>query len=291
MGYLRDSMIAAAALLLAGSPAFSQLSQQRIDEVRRQRMAERAQQRDRDQNADRDRAARARVTTAERMNRIIPTVNLQKMPARGAFQWWARRTGASLVINWQQMRRAGVDPQTPITLRLQTAPAEPVLRMIMQQASRGQTELIYETTRWYVRVMTRRAANQRTVLRLYDVRDLIMDVPNFTNAPDFDLRSALGSSAGSGSGAGTGVGGGDNQGGLFGDQQDDDERDEPGQSEKARANGLIDLIATTVEPTVWRRNGGQHASIRYFRGMLVVNAPRYVHRQIGIPVQYTQPGR
>ncbi len=36
----------------------------------------------------------------------------------------------------------------------------------------------------------------------------------------------------------------------------------------------------TVEPEVWRENGGT-ASIRYFRGRLIITAPRSVHEQIG----------
>jgi len=281
-----------AGLLMASpGPAFGQGISDRIDEVRRQRMAEQQQQRAQQDAATNttNAAAQPRRTMAERMRVVIPDVELEGMPARQAFQWWARRTGAGLVINWRQMQRAGVNPDTPINLDLKSAPATPVLRMIMQQAGQGRVQLVYETTPWYVRVMSKQAANRRTVLRLYDVRDLMMTVPNFSNAPNFDLRNALrGNQGGNRGGGGSNFGGGNQGGGLFGDEQDNDE-EEPGQSEQARANDLIQVVTTTVEPTVWRRNGGQHASISYFRGMLVVNAPVYVHRQIGIPVQRTQP--
>jgi len=42
-------------------------------------------------------------------------------------------------------------------------------------------------------------------------------------------------------------------------------------------------IRETIEPEIWQQLGGQHASIKFFNGRLIVKAPRYVHEQIGIP--------
>ena len=43
-----------------------------------------------------------------------------------------------------------------------------------------------------------------------------------------------------------------------------------------RATEIIKLITDTVKPELWQVNGGT-ATINYFRGMLIVNAPRSVH--------------
>lgn len=50
-----------------------------------------------------------------------------------------------------------------------------------------------------------------------------------------------------------------------------------------KAQELIDLIMETVYPDIWLENGGK-ATIRFFKGNLVVTAPRSVHEAIGGPL-------
>ena len=48
-----------------------------------------------------------------------------------------------------------------------------------------------------------------------------------------------------------------------------------------RVDSLIELVTETVEPDAWQRNGGQWATMKYRDGALIVNAPPFIHRQIG----------
>jgi len=296
-------------LVLTATAAWGQSLEDRVDRVRRERLGQpvsfeprRAQPTQTEaaapQPAGRARASTpqrgaapqaastaGRATTQQRMRRIINQVRLDEVTAREAFQWWADQIGAGLVINWQQMQDAGITPDTPITLSLRQAPARAVLQLIMKQATRGTTRLVHETTPWYVEVKPRRIANRDTELRFYDVRDLLMDVPTFSNAPEFDLRSALESRTG-----GSGGGGSSSSEGIFGDEADEED-DEQATTKRGRAERLADLVANTVEPDIWRRNGGEFASIRYFRGMLLIRAPEYAHRQIGLPMRQPRLGR
>lgn len=57
---------------------------------------------------------------------------------------------------------------------------------------------------------------------VYDIRDLLVQVPNFKNAPGFDLNDAL-----AGPVENSGGSGGGGQGGLFGDDSDSDEASGP----------------------------------------------------------------
>ncbi len=125
--------------------------------------------------------------------------------------------------------------------------------------------------------MTKRQANMRPVLRVYDVSDMVMRIPNFTNAPRLDLNEAL-SNTNSGGSGGTGGGGGSS--GLF---TDEDETEEDVPTKQENGEDLADLIRNTIEPEIWQANGGAYASVRYYDGRLIVNAPMYVHQQIGIP--------
>jgi hypothetical protein len=271
---LTVTLTAAIALMLApAGPVLGQSLQDRIDHLRHQRLAE---QNDRARQNDRTaQTTQRRLTTRQRMRQIIRRVELDQVPARNALQWWSEQTGLALVVNWPALQDAGLSADTPIQLRLRFAPARDALRLILKQLARGQAQLIQNVTPWYVEIITRRQANRRPQLHLYDVRDLLMQIPNFNNAPQFDLRNALEGRSRDDRGQ--------SDDGLFGDDENDDQR--VGKSKAQRAEELVTLITETVEPDLWKRNGGRHASIRYFRGMLIVNAPHYVHKQIGTPTR------
>lgn len=219
----------------------------------------------------------------QKLSVIIDDVLFVQTPARDVFNWWASRVDVPMVIDWDGMALEGINPEQGITLDLKTVPAKILLDVMMRQAS-PDVELIYEVTPWYVQVMTKRQANRYPVLRVYDVSDIVMRVPNFTNAPSFDLNEALSNTSSGGSGnSGSGGGGGGSSGsGLFSDDnEDNDADDEPTKAE--RGESIARLIRETIEPDVWQENGGAYASARFYDGRLIVNAPMYVHRQIGMP--------
>jgi hypothetical protein len=138
--------------------------------------------------------------------------------------------------------------------------------------------------------MTRNQAVRKPVVKVYDIRDLLFEVPNFDNAPDFDLNSALDNTSSGGSGTGTGrssgssSGGGSSGGGgtIFDTEDDNNERDRRATKEE-RTEDLVQLIRETIEPDIWQAHGGQLCSIKDFDGRLIVNAPMFVHRQLGMP--------
>jgi hypothetical protein len=222
--------------------------------------------------------ARRRTPSPSPLHQTIAEVTLSQLPAREAFAWWQEQTGISLLMDWQVLAQTGVDPQTRIELKLDNISALQVLKLMMRQLG-TQSRLVYEVTPWYVQVQTRAQANRQSVLKMYDVRSLLMEVPNFTDAPRFDLRSALESRVGRG---GSGGGSGSGEGGLFGDEAEQAQR-EPARTERQRGERLIQIITRTIEPDIWQRNGGRSGRIDYHRGLLLVHAPRYVHRQIGVP--------
>ena len=216
------------------------------------------------------------IDVAGALNLLIERVRMNQMPAQDAFQWWAKRTGVPLVIDWRAMERNAVAPDAPITLELDAVPAEQCLRILMQQAS-PDVELIHQVTPWYVQVMTKREANRHTVVRIYDVGDLVMPIPNFSNAPEFRLDRIIEEAQSDGE---------YNSGSLF-DEGDSDQREADRDAQAAtrdeQGESLADLVRETVEPGIWQEAGGGIASVRYFDNRLIVRAPLYVHQQIGQP--------
>ena len=113
------------------------------------------------------------------------------------------------------------------------------------------------------------AAELAERLQIYDINDLIFVIPNFTDVPQLDLDAALQQSGGGGGG-----GGGR---GVF--QVTDDAEVELNSEE--RAQEIIAIITTTVEPEQWVLNGGTGGTVRLHNNTLIINAPDYMHRQIG----------
>ncbi len=174
------------------------------------------------------------------------SVVLEGVPMREAVARWSKDTGLTVLIDWDAMEQENVNPDAPVSLKVDRVPAAQALRLILEQSSALNKPVIY-VWQGYVEVLSRPAANKNRVTRMYEVRDLVMDVPDF--------RSGRG--AGDGGRRGT-------------------------RGTEVSGQSLTELIRALVEPEVWSEQCGQ-STIRYSRGYLIVKAPLYVHAQIGLP--------
>ena len=220
-----------------------------------------------------------RATPAQLMRETMTSVDFKNIPGKMALEIWSDQTNVPLVVSWKSLEAQGVDPTTPITLTLGKVPAETVLKLIVQQLHPdpiGNDELLLDIQQWYVRIMTKEDALRRSTTKLYFIGDLLMDIPNF-KGPGFDLNEALSNTS---SGGSNGNGGGNDQGNQLFPDEDEDDKEKP-LSKEEKAERIADMIRNTIEPDIWRGNGGEYGSVRYYRGMLVVKAPEFVHLQIG----------
>lgn len=210
-----------------------------------------------------------------RLTDVVDPIKIEHAPARAAFEWWSKTTGIPLLIDWAAMEKEGVDPQTPVSLDLRNIPAGQLLGLIMQQAS--EEPLIYETTPWYVRVMTKAQARLHLVTRMYDVGDLLHEPLRIDAPPRMDIATALSQSSGSSRG-GSSASSSSTTGSLFvtGNSQE-----KTGAESQQRCEELMKVIRETVEPEIWSENGGP-ATMHYYRGHLIVRAPLYIQSQIGM---------
>jgi hypothetical protein len=108
------------------------------------------------------------------------------------------------------------------------------------------------------------------ITRVYDIRDLIMDIR------DFPFTGAIGMPVEEGA-----MGGGGGGQSLFGGGQGAEEHKERKEQTRAeRAEQLTKLIMETVEPGSWREAGGAIGSIREVSGMLIVTQTKDAHALI-----------
>src|SRR5687767_4917922 len=219
----------------------------------------------------------ARGTTSRSLGRTLPEMNFDGVALTDCIDFLRDITAANIVVNWRALEGAGVTPDTLVNLKLRSVSLRKALSLLLSEAGGGEG-ITYSVDEGVIEITTAELANARTYTRVYDVADLLMEIPDFTDAPDFSLQS---SSNSGGSGGGGNSGGGGGGGGLFGnsDSGNEDEEDE-GMTKAERAEELLELIRETIYPDIWRENGGT-ASIRMFRESMDVTAPRIVHEAIG----------
>ncbi|MCC6581395.1 MAG: hypothetical protein IT440_13240 [Phycisphaeraceae bacterium] len=221
----------------------------------------------------------------QRLGDLIDQVRIDHATARQSLDWWSKTTGIPLRISWTAMEQEGVSPDNPITMSLHRVPVGVVLAAILQQTS-PDLPLMFQVTPWDVLIQTRNMANRETVVRVYDITDLLIDVPDRGSTMNFNLSSAISSSTVTGPG---GSGRSTTGASLFSSGGN-----APAGSALRRDRGeeLADIIRQTIEPDIWIENGGQHSSIRVFSGRLIVRAPLYVQQQIAKQsVTTTRPPR
>jgi hypothetical protein len=215
-----------------------------------------------------------RQTLARLMKRV--TIELEDQRLEDVITFIETFTQTDLDPLWFNDRtNSGLDPDTFITVSVKNVTALSLLEQVLEKADRnsGVDESTWQFTKsGAFEFGPKERLNRRDRLVIYDITDLLTEVPNYDNAPDFDLNTIFqqgGQTGGGGGGASPFQGG----------QQDVDRQDR-----EEKAQEVVDLIVTTVEPEQGLDNGGEAATVRYFRGSLIVRAPDYVHRQlVGYP--------
>jgi len=177
-------------------------------------------------------------------------------------------TGATVDIAWISNRHSnGLDPEALVSLDVTNAQALALLLHAARMASRDD----FEDPTWQldhktgaVQIGPRSRLNKFKRLEIYDIHDLILVLPNYTDVPRLNLNSVVRQGQGGGSG------------GIFQQSQDDNTIVDP----ELEANRIMDILRAVVETDEWTSSGGDGASVHYFDGNLLVSAPDYIHRQI-----------
>jgi len=216
----------------------------------------------------------------QQLNQRLPELQFQGVTLGDAIDFLRDVSGANIVVNWKALEGAGITRDTQVNLHLTGITMHKALDLILNEAAGGDA-LTYYADEGVLEITTRELADHQMVTRVYPVEDLIMDVPDFNDAPTFQLSNQNQSSGGGSQGIGQGGGSGQttvtNQ--IFGNGQQNQQQ-QPGPTKTQRAQDLITLIENIVSPDIWKDNGGT-ASMSYFNGMLVVTAPRSVQEAIG----------
>lgn len=230
----------------------------------------------------------AGATVASTGNPQRDTLNRMLKPVTGEFKdqrvedalkYIAELTGADIEPLWiDDQNPTGLDKDKQVSFRFAGMTALSLLERLMEKTAEEGTaggNSWQLTESGSLQVGPKARLNKYKRVEIYDINDLLLVVPNYTNAPQFDLQSVLQNNSGGGGGnspfrdnnqqQGTNLG----PGGIIVKSRDE------------RAKDLTDLITQLVDSEQWVDNGGEGGSIRFYPpGSLIVNAADYLHRQI-----------
>lgn len=177
-------------------------------------------------------------------------------------------TNLDINVDWEALEEISIDRDTPVSLNLNNAPVNVVLDRVMEKVSAAG---FGEAADWAVidgvlTISSDANIRRNTTLEIYDIRDLVVEVPDYDDAPELDLNQALQASQGGGGGQSP-----------FQETGDDDVERVPLEE---RIQQMIDIITTNVDFEGWQDNGGDTGSISQLNGQLLIRNTPKNHRAI-----------
>src|SRR5215469_2803690 len=116
----------------------------------------------------------------------LPELKFQGVTFNDAIDFLRDVTGANITVNWKALESAGVNRDSMVNLHLTGVSLRKALDLVLSEAAGGDS-ITYYIDEGVIEITTRDIADHQMVTRVYDVQDLIMEVPDFTNAPQFSL--------------------------------------------------------------------------------------------------------
>jgi hypothetical protein len=210
-----------------------------------------------------------RDTIARMMKRV--SVDFQEKRLEDVMNFIRDFTGAAIEPLWVDDRNPdGLDKEQLVSVKVDNVTALALVERILDQTTGdlggSSTWQMAETGEMQLGPKSR--LNKFRRVEIYDINDLITEIPNYTEVPRIDLQQALQASQ---------QGGGGGQSPFREENQDQQQRI---QDRQTRATEIMDLLRNLVEMDQWVENGGEGGSMRYWQGGVIVNAPDYMHRGI-----------
>jgi hypothetical protein len=203
-----------------------------------------------DSAAERRKAERNEGTAAL-LDKQIPQVQFDGTPLSEVIDFLRDATGANIFVNWRALENEGVRKDTPVTARFRQITAGKAIRVLLDNAGGAKAELGYTIDDGVVTVSTVEDLERDTETRVYDVRDLIVPIPDYP----FEEFDAIGV-----------------------DDKPAAAKDDKGRTREQLTEEVMKLIRETIEPKAWDKTCRMHE----LQGQLIVTAPKRVHEPVAL---------
>lgn len=211
------------------------------------------------------------------LHQRLPEVIMTEQPLEQVMEWLGELTRINIVVRWQTLEDNGIDRDAPVSIKARNLRLSQVLWLIMNEVGGSEVKLAYRISGSLLILSTEEDLSKEMVTKVYDIADLLINVPRASRMASFDVTQGMGQQgAGQGGGGGQGMFGESNQqGGQRGGQDQYDQGGADLQMEE-----LLDLIQSTVEPDSWRVNNGL-GTIHSFQRLIIVHNTILVHQRLG----------
>lgn len=198
------------------------------------------------------------------------TIEVQDNRLEDVIEFIETYSGAQLEPLWlDDTHSTGLDKDARVTISVSNVTTLAFLERVLDRVSDDFDRATWQVSEsGSVQIGPRSRLNRYTRLVIYDVQDLLYQVPNFRTTPALDLDQILQQSAQGGGGGG---------GSIF---QDDETGEPEGLTEEELTERLIEILITNIEPEQWIDNGGDAASLTPYQGTFLIRAPNYIHRKL-----------
>jgi type II secretory pathway component GspD/PulD (secretin) len=201
-------------------------------------------------------------------------VNFRDNSVADILKYITSLTDVSIDPEWDSLRDVGVNEDTTVSYSLTTKlPAHVVLDRVLGKVSTDAlSKAGWAVSDGVVRVASQDVLNKDRTLVIYDIQDLLFDIPNYEDVPQIDLQSLLQQSQQGGGGGG--------QSPFRDDQQRNQGRDPNRPTLEDRINLIRSIITSNVDPEGWVEGGGEVGTIQELNGSLIINNTPKNHREI-----------
>ena len=212
-----------------------------------------------------DTAENRRVLAQLQESRV--QMNLQDNPLESALAYIAQQAQVDIDVEWETLERLGIDRNTPVSLRLASSVnAVTALDRLLAKASPDD----FNAADWAIldgllTVSSAESLLDKTAVGIYDINDLLHEIPDYPDVPELDLQQALQSSQGGGGGQSP-----------FQDSGDSEIEETPLED---RINEIVEIVENNIEEDRGFLEG--RWTITPYRGLLIIQATPRAHRQIG----------
>ena len=222
----------------------------------------------------------------ERLEQTVVDADYRAVDFEDVIEDLRQKYDLNIHVSWKLLDGFGIRKDKRLEVRLKGVSLATLLDMLLREAYPDPDVLGYAVDGGVLLISTKRYLARSTVLRTYDVTDLIESgyaIRRFASTPVLSLevtgREFLGGEvrrAKGGRGMGGGGSGGGGGGFVYGDPSDGPDR----LSEMERALVIRDLLTGSVDPEYWAVNGGDIASIRYYNGVFFIRHTPDGHRRV-----------
>jgi hypothetical protein len=208
----------------------------------------------------------------DHLSATLPIMELQGIQLGDAIEVTRMATGLNVFVNWNALRKAGIEKDTPISLTARNIPVAKALDLILDSLNAGRG--VMDSAYWVIDdgvvvISTGEELNRDLSVRVYDVADVLMVVSNFRGPRIPGQNQGGNQQAGTNAGTGgdSGLFGGDGANGQAGAAGTDEE--DPQALRHRVRDDLTATIRNSIGEQFWQPQG--KGSIAFVGGQMVVS--------------------